>query len=121
MTITATKFTPEVLLSAPRRSTAVPNPAGTHALYTGKLAEKRLSSFSVEVIIHSPFFNTSHASLPVLLRLALEELRHQGPRPQVRVVDRAVREPRVHGTHVGLRHGVRLRGEPRQEHRPAFG
>ena len=41
MTITATKFTPEVLLSAPRRSTAVPNPAGTHALYTGKLAKKK--------------------------------------------------------------------------------
>ena len=36
MTITAAKFTPEVLLSAPRRSAAVPNPAGTHALYTGK-------------------------------------------------------------------------------------
>ena len=62
-----------------------------------------------------------YRSLPVLLRLALEELRHQGPRPQVRVVDRAVREPRVHGAHVGLRHGIRLRGEPRQEHRPALG
>ncbi|KAI0176308.1 dipeptidyl peptidase [Hypoxylon sp. FL1284] len=34
MTIMATKFTPEVLLSAPRRSNAVPNSAGTLALYT---------------------------------------------------------------------------------------
>lgn len=34
MTITATKFTPEVMLSAPRRSPAVPNSAGTLALYT---------------------------------------------------------------------------------------
>ena len=33
MTITATKFTPEVLLSAPRRSAASPNPTGTSALY----------------------------------------------------------------------------------------
>ncbi|GAP87371.1 putative prolyl oligopeptidase [Rosellinia necatrix] len=34
MTILATKFTPEVLLSAPRRSPAVPNSAGKLALYT---------------------------------------------------------------------------------------
>ncbi|KAJ1331169.1 pre-mRNA-splicing helicase BRR2 [Microdochium nivale] len=34
MTIMATKFTPEVLLSAPRRSTAVPNANGTLALFT---------------------------------------------------------------------------------------
>ncbi|KAI2629714.1 dipeptidyl peptidase [Hypoxylon sp. NC1633] len=34
MTIMATKFTPEVLLSAPRRSAAVPNSAGTLALFT---------------------------------------------------------------------------------------
>ncbi|KAI0856177.1 prolyl oligopeptidase [Xylaria cubensis] len=34
MTILATKFTPEVLLSAPRRSPAVPNPTGNLALYT---------------------------------------------------------------------------------------
>ncbi|KAI1813268.1 prolyl oligopeptidase [Poronia punctata] len=34
MTIQATKFTPEVLLSAPRRSAAVPNSTGTYALYT---------------------------------------------------------------------------------------
>ncbi|KAK4136726.1 hypothetical protein BT67DRAFT_448039 [Trichocladium antarcticum] len=34
MTLTATKFTPEVMLSAPRRSPAVPNSAGTLALYT---------------------------------------------------------------------------------------
>ncbi|KAI0136521.1 prolyl oligopeptidase [Xylariales sp. AK1849] len=34
MTIMATKFTPEVLLSAPRRSAAVPNETGTLALYT---------------------------------------------------------------------------------------
>ncbi|KAI6093825.1 dipeptidyl peptidase [Hypoxylon rubiginosum] len=34
MTVMATKFTPEVLLSAPRRSAAVPNPAGTLALFT---------------------------------------------------------------------------------------
>ncbi|XXG94678.1 hypothetical protein Hte_000935 [Hypoxylon texense] len=34
MTVMATKFTPEVLLSAPRRSAAVPNPVGTLALFT---------------------------------------------------------------------------------------
>ncbi|KAI0878949.1 prolyl oligopeptidase [Hypoxylon argillaceum] len=34
MTILATKFTPEVLLSAPRRSAAVPNSTGKLALYT---------------------------------------------------------------------------------------
>lgn len=34
MTLTATKFTPEVLLSAPRRSPAQPNPTGTKALFT---------------------------------------------------------------------------------------
>ncbi|GJC80087.1 prolyl oligopeptidase [Colletotrichum tofieldiae] len=34
MTIQASKFTPEVLLSAPRRSAGIPNPAGTKVLYT---------------------------------------------------------------------------------------
>jgi hypothetical protein len=34
MTIRAKKFTPEVLLSAPRRSSAVPNHAGTLAVFT---------------------------------------------------------------------------------------
>ncbi|OIW35372.1 hypothetical protein CONLIGDRAFT_55181 [Coniochaeta ligniaria NRRL 30616] len=34
MTLTATKFTPEVLLSAPRRSPAQPNSTGTKALFT---------------------------------------------------------------------------------------
>lgn len=34
MTIRANKFTPEVLLSAPRRSPAVPNATGTLALFT---------------------------------------------------------------------------------------
>lgn len=34
MTVRANKFTPEVLLSAPRRSAATPNPDGTLALYT---------------------------------------------------------------------------------------
>ncbi|KAI2467739.1 dipeptidyl peptidase [Annulohypoxylon bovei var. microspora] len=34
MTIMATKFTPEVLLSAPRRSAALPNSTGTLALFT---------------------------------------------------------------------------------------
>jgi hypothetical protein len=34
MTIRATKFTPEVLLSAPRRSSATPNIDGTLALFT---------------------------------------------------------------------------------------
>lgn len=34
MTVRAKKFTPEVLISAPRRSAAVPNPAGTLALFT---------------------------------------------------------------------------------------
>jgi hypothetical protein len=33
MTIKATKFTPEVMLAAPRRSAGVPNPSGTKALF----------------------------------------------------------------------------------------
>lgn len=34
MTVRANKFTPEVLLSAPRRSSAIPNGDGTLALFT---------------------------------------------------------------------------------------
>ncbi|ROT37406.1 prolyl oligopeptidase [Sodiomyces alkalinus F11] len=34
MTIKATKFTPEILLSAPRRSPAIPDPSGDKAIYT---------------------------------------------------------------------------------------
>lgn len=34
MTIRANKFTPEVLLSAPRRSAATPNASGSLAVYT---------------------------------------------------------------------------------------
>ncbi|PHH52688.1 Dipeptidyl-peptidase 5 [Ceratocystis fimbriata CBS 114723] len=34
MTIRYTNFTPEVMLSAPRRSTAIPNPSGTKLLYS---------------------------------------------------------------------------------------
>jgi hypothetical protein len=34
MTVRANKFTPEVLLSAPRRSAAIPNADGTLALFT---------------------------------------------------------------------------------------
>jgi hypothetical protein len=34
MTIYADKFTPEVLLAAPRRSAAIPNRNGTRVLYT---------------------------------------------------------------------------------------
>jgi hypothetical protein len=34
MTVRANKFTPEVLLSAPRRTPATPNAAGTLALFT---------------------------------------------------------------------------------------
>lgn len=34
MTIKAAKFTPEVLISAPRRSAGVPNPDGSKVLYT---------------------------------------------------------------------------------------
>jgi hypothetical protein len=34
MTVRANKFTPEILLSAPRRSAAAPNPAGTLAVFT---------------------------------------------------------------------------------------
>ncbi len=34
MTVRANKFTPEVLLAAPRRSTATPNATGTLAVFT---------------------------------------------------------------------------------------
>lgn len=34
MTVHATHFTPEVLLSAPRRSPGIPNPTGELILYT---------------------------------------------------------------------------------------
>lgn len=44
MTLTATKFTPEVLLSAPRRSPAVPNAKGTKALFTVSRIEYEMGS-----------------------------------------------------------------------------
>lgn len=55
MTITAAKFTPEVLLSAPRRSSAVPNPSGTQALYTGKLAPLILIQPPIAIVVYQPF------------------------------------------------------------------
>ncbi|KAJ8126278.1 hypothetical protein O1611_g7360 [Lasiodiplodia mahajangana] len=45
MTILATKFTPEVLLSAPRRSAAIPNSTGKFALYTGNTSPVSQYSF----------------------------------------------------------------------------
>ena len=48
MTVVANKFTPEVLLSAPRRSSAVPNPSGSLALFT-------VSTYSFET--HSKTFD----------------------------------------------------------------
>lgn len=44
MTLTATKFTPEVLLTAPRRSPAVPNAKGTKALFTVSWVEYKMDS-----------------------------------------------------------------------------
>lgn len=34
MTVQAAKFTPEVMISAPRRGPGIPNPSGTSVLYT---------------------------------------------------------------------------------------
>ncbi|KAK7748479.1 hypothetical protein SLS62_008519 [Diatrype stigma] len=52
MTVTATKFTPEVLLSAPRRSSGVPNSTGTHALYTVSQYsfESHAKSYAIKVL-----------------------------------------------------------------------
>ncbi|KAI1382212.1 dipeptidyl peptidase [Hypoxylon crocopeplum] len=52
MTVTATKFTPEVLLSAPRRSAAVPNSTGTLALFTVSQYsfESHSKSYAIKVL-----------------------------------------------------------------------
>ncbi|KAI1260986.1 prolyl oligopeptidase [Xylariaceae sp. FL1019] len=52
MTIRATKFTPEVLLSAPRRSAAVPNKSGKLALYTVSQYsfESHSKSYAIKVL-----------------------------------------------------------------------
>jgi len=51
MTIRANKFTPEVLLSAPRRSAATPNNDGTLALFTVSTYSFQSHSKSVEIRI----------------------------------------------------------------------
>lgn len=51
MTIRAHKFTPEVLLSAPRRSGAIPNSRGTSALYTVSTYSFESHSKSAEIRI----------------------------------------------------------------------
>lgn len=73
-TLHAPKFTPEVLLSAPRRSAAIPNSSGTHALYSvstysfeshSKSSELRLLDISTG---HSTLItNNSKASEPTWL------------------------------------------------------
>lgn len=45
----AMKFTPEVLLSAPRRSAGVPNPSGTHVLYTSSTYSFKKHEKSIEL------------------------------------------------------------------------
>ncbi|KAH6685308.1 dipeptidyl-peptidase [Plectosphaerella plurivora] len=49
MTVRASRFTPEVLLSAPRRSAAIPNPAGDKALYTVSSYSFATHSKSVQI------------------------------------------------------------------------
>jgi hypothetical protein len=51
MTIRADKFTPEVLLSAPRRSSATPNSDGTLALFTVSTYSFQYHSKSAEIRI----------------------------------------------------------------------
>jgi len=51
MTIRANKFTPEVLLSAPRRSAATPNCDGTLALFTVSTYSFQTHSKSAEIRI----------------------------------------------------------------------
>jgi hypothetical protein len=51
MTIRANKFTPEVLLSAPRRSAATPNNNGTLALFTVSTYSFQTHSKSAEIRI----------------------------------------------------------------------
>jgi hypothetical protein len=51
MTIRAKKFTPEVLLSAPRRSSAIPNADGTLALFTTSTYSFHTHSKSSEIRI----------------------------------------------------------------------
>ncbi|KAI5862169.1 Alpha/Beta hydrolase protein [Durotheca rogersii] len=52
MTVMATKFTPEVLLSAPRRSAAVPNSTGTLALFavTQYSFDTHTKSYAIKVL-----------------------------------------------------------------------
>jgi hypothetical protein len=51
MTVRANKFTPEVLLSAPRRSAAIPNADGTLALFTVSTYSFSTHSKSAEIKI----------------------------------------------------------------------
>jgi hypothetical protein len=51
MTVRAKKFTPEVLLSAPRRSSAIPNQKGTLALFTASTYSFNSHSKSSEIRI----------------------------------------------------------------------
>ncbi|KAL1843736.1 hypothetical protein VTJ49DRAFT_117 [Mycothermus thermophilus] len=52
MTVTATKFTPEVMLSAPRRSPGVPNPSGKLVLYTIRVLD--IESGNSELLTEDP-------------------------------------------------------------------
>jgi hypothetical protein len=49
MTVRSNKFTPEVLLSAPRRSSATPNAEGTLALFTVSTYDFRTHSKTAEI------------------------------------------------------------------------
>jgi hypothetical protein len=53
MTVKATKFTPEVLLSAPRRSPAVPSPNGKKALFTVSGTGGQGNGYSVDTCLTS--------------------------------------------------------------------
>jgi hypothetical protein len=72
MTIQATKFTPEVLLSAPRRSAGIPNSTGEKVLYTvSPDVEPRLWGcvMSIDIIL----------GVNILVRDAQQDCADQGP------------------------------------------
>lgn len=77
MTIRAAKFTPEVLLSAPRRSAGSPNSSGKLVLYTVSLVEppcliRRVSQFGIDCIQVSTYSFRDHRKTSEIQVLDLE-------------------------------------------------
>lgn len=63
MTLKATKFTPEVLLSAPRRSPAVPSPNGKKALFTVSVTTGNCRYMANQIQVSTYSFETHKSTV----------------------------------------------------------